>query len=418
MALGLPLAQQPHQRPPNVRRDPLSPLPRLVHHRARIPATISNAGPPSHPFVSQGPRGHRLDAAPPRQPDSRRAGPPHTQDGATRFRLSSDRSPNHPVHVELSRSCPIGTATPIVPRTPGGPSSEPEQHRPAVRGHDARHLSGRLCELSVRLRARGAHCAMAQLQFVVGFVQAAAAIGRATATRCTARPMTHAVAQGADQLADPDRRIGIGVAGLALSGLAVRERSIGRREAAVFRAVNGLPDELFVPAWVVMQAGTLAAGPVAGAVAWACGRPRLAGELALGGVGSWALSKPSSGSIAGPARARSSRAYEPAGGKRPGWGTSPDTRVSVALGVAAFGELSRAGRIAILVAVRRSACAASTSAHTCRSTSSAERRWAWPSRPSSPAYSANQPVRAACLPDRLCCAVGRPSGCGRGGRRA
>ena len=76
-------------------------------------------------------------------------------------------------------------------------------------------------------------------------------------------------------LADPDLRIGIGVAGLALSGLAVRERSIGRREVAVFRAVNGLPDELFVPAWVVMQAGTLAAGPVAPGRLFRAGRSRL-----------------------------------------------------------------------------------------------------------------------------------------------
>ena len=91
-------------------------------------------------------------------------------------------------------------------------------------------------------------------------------------------------------LTDPDLRIGIGVAGLALSGLAVHERSIGRREATVFRAVNGLPDGLFVPAWAVMQAGTLAAGPVAGAVAWASGRPRLGAQLALGGATCWALS--------------------------------------------------------------------------------------------------------------------------------
>jgi hypothetical protein len=86
-------------------------------------------------------------------------------------------------------------------------------------------------------------------------------------------------------------RSALATLGLALSGLAVRERSIGRREVAVFKAVNGLPDELFVPAWVVMQAGTLAAGPVAGAVAWASGRPRLGVQLALGGAGCWVLSK-------------------------------------------------------------------------------------------------------------------------------
>ena len=87
-------------------------------------------------------------------------------------------------------------------------------------------------------------------------------------------------------LADPDLRLGVGLAGLALSGLAVHARSIGRREATLFRAVNGLPDGLFVPAWVLMQSGTLAAGPVAGAIAWTSGRPRLGLRLALGGVAS------------------------------------------------------------------------------------------------------------------------------------
>jgi len=153
-------------------------------------------------------------------------------------------------------------------------------------------------------------------------------------------------------LADPDLRIGIGLAGLALSGLAVRERSIGRREAAVFRAVNGLPDELFLPAWVVMQAGTLAAGPVAGAVAWACGRPRLAGQLALSGVGSWALSKAIKRVYRRPRPSSLIESVRTRGQEATGLGyVSGHAGVAVALGIAAFGELSRDGRIATLVAV-------------------------------------------------------------------
>ena len=153
-------------------------------------------------------------------------------------------------------------------------------------------------------------------------------------------------------LADPDLRIGIGLAGLALSGLAVRERSLGPREAAVFRAVNGLPDELFLPAWVVMQAGTLAAGPVAGAVAWACGRPRLAGQLALGGVGSWALSKAIKRVYRRPRPSSLIESVRTRGQEATGLGyVSGHAGVAVALGIAAFGELSRAGRIATLVAV-------------------------------------------------------------------
>jgi len=153
-------------------------------------------------------------------------------------------------------------------------------------------------------------------------------------------------------LADPDLRIGIGVAGVALSGLAVREGSIGRREAAVFRAVNGLPDELFVPAWVVMQAGTLAAGPVAGAVAWASGRHRLAGQLALGGVGSWALSKAIKRVYRRPRPSSFIESVHTRGPEASGLGyVSGHAGVAVALGVAALGELSRASRIAILVGV-------------------------------------------------------------------
>lgn len=41
-------------------------------------------------------------------------------DGRTRFKLDSDRSPDHPVDVELKASCRIESATPIAPRTPGG----------------------------------------------------------------------------------------------------------------------------------------------------------------------------------------------------------------------------------------------------------------------------------------------------------
>jgi membrane-associated phospholipid phosphatase len=153
-------------------------------------------------------------------------------------------------------------------------------------------------------------------------------------------------------LADPEGRLLLGLSGLALSGLAVHDRSIGRREAAVFRAVNDLPDRLFPPAWVVMQAGTLAAGPVAAAVAWATGRPRLAPRLALGGVGSWALSKaikrvyrrPRPSSLLDRTRSRGKEAA--------GLGyVSGHAGVALALGTAAYPQLGRTGRLATLVAV-------------------------------------------------------------------
>ncbi len=153
-------------------------------------------------------------------------------------------------------------------------------------------------------------------------------------------------------LADPDLRLGVGLAGLALSGLAVHDGGIGRRETTLFRAVNGLPDELFVPAWVVMQAGTLGAGPVAGVAAWASGRPRLALRLALGGVASWALSKAIKRVYRRPRPSALLAGVRSRGPEASGLGyVSGHAGVAVALGVAAFGELGSAGRLAAIAAV-------------------------------------------------------------------
>lgn len=152
--------------------------------------------------------------------------------------------------------------------------------------------------------------------------------------------------------ADPDVRFVVGLVGLVLSGLAVRDHSIGPREAAAFRAVNRLPDFLLPPLWVIMQAGTAGAGPGAAAVAWASERPRLAARLALGGLGSWALSKmikrlyrrPRPNSLLDQTRTRGKEAS--------GLGyVSGHAGVAVALGVAAYPELGRAARVATLVAV-------------------------------------------------------------------
>lgn len=90
---------------------------------------------------------------------------------------------------------------------------------------------------------------------------------------------------------EDDVRFAVGVAGLALTGLAVHDQSIGPVETSVFRAVNGLPDALYRPAWLVMQAGNVVAAPVAGALALRAGRPRLAARLVLSGFATWALAK-------------------------------------------------------------------------------------------------------------------------------
>lgn len=89
----------------------------------------------------------------------------------------------------------------------------------------------------------------------------------------------------------PDLRFALGVAGLALSGLPVHDHSIGPVEAAVFRAVNRLPDGLYAPLWVVMQAGNALAPQVAGLGALATGRRRLAARLVISGTATWLLAK-------------------------------------------------------------------------------------------------------------------------------
>jgi undecaprenyl-diphosphatase len=153
-------------------------------------------------------------------------------------------------------------------------------------------------------------------------------------------------------LADPPARLAVGLAALAVSGLGVHDRSVDRREVAMFRAVNELPDGLFVPAWVLMQSGSLGAGPVAAALSWASGRPRLAARLALGGIGSWALSKAIKGAYRRPRPSLLVDGVRSRGSEAAGLGyVSGHAGVAVALGVAAFHELGRAARLATLVAV-------------------------------------------------------------------
>lgn len=86
-------------------------------------------------------------------------------------------------------------------------------------------------------------------------------------------------------------RLVLGLGGVAATASVVRRGRVGPRELRVFRAVNDLPDELFGPVWVVMQAGALGSVPAAAALARACGWPRLATHLLAGGSSAWALSK-------------------------------------------------------------------------------------------------------------------------------
>ncbi len=158
--------------------------------------------------------------------------------------------------------------------------------------------------------------------------------------------------RGATWWADPQARLVLGLAGLALSGIPVHDQSIGPREAALFHAVNRLPDGCYLPAWVIMQAGNLAAVPVAAGCALMTGHRRLAARVALAGTATWALSKlikdlyrrPRPPALVQDAR---SRGPEPSG---LGY-VSGHAGVAVALGVATWAHLNTSGRLASLVVV-------------------------------------------------------------------
>lgn len=69
----------------------------------------------------------------------------------------------------------------------------------------------------------------------------------------------------------------VGVVVLVASVVAASGEAIPSWEARVFRAVNGLPDALFVPLWLPMQLGNLVVGSAAGLlIALALGEWRLA----------------------------------------------------------------------------------------------------------------------------------------------
>ncbi len=154
------------------------------------------------------------------------------------------------------------------------------------------------------------------------------------------------------RLSDPNVRLGLGLAGLALSGIPVHDHSIGPYEARLFRVVNHLPDRIYPPVWVVMQSGNLLAVPAAAAVSLATGHRRLAARMALGGTATWTMSKlikriyrrPRPPALLSDAHSR--------GPEQSGLGyVSGHAGIAVALGVAAWPRLSTGGRLAASVVV-------------------------------------------------------------------
>src|SRR5512142_3367601 len=184
---------------------------------------------------------------------------------------------------------------------------------------------------------------------------------RLTGTRTPAGPTAPALAQalpGAQErsltevLADPRIRLGAGTAALLLTAMAVRRDRVSPWEAAVFRAVNGLPDALHAPAWAIMQLGTLGAAPAAAGAAWLAGDPELAGRLLASGTGTWALSKLVKQVVRRPRPAALLAGTRCRGREAAGLGyLSGHAGVAVALGAAALPRLGPTGRALVLGAV-------------------------------------------------------------------
>lgn len=149
-----------------------------------------------------------------------------------------------------------------------------------------------------------------------------------------------------------DLQMALGVTGVVLSGLAVHDHAIGPVETAVFRAVNRLPDQLYRPGWIVMQAGNVNAAPIAGLVALRAGRPRLAARITLTGLITWALAKLIKKGYRRPRPAYLIPGVRCRGKEASGLGyVSGHTGVAAGIAVAALPVLRTPARIATAVAV-------------------------------------------------------------------
>ena len=155
-----------------------------------------------------------------------------------------------------------------------------------------------------------------------------------------------------EALTDPRARLGVGMATLLATAGAVHRDRVGACEAATFRAVNGLPDALYPPAWIVMQLGAFGAVPASAAAAWRAGDGELAARLLFGGTGAWALSKLVKQAVRRPRPVTLLPGIRCRGREAAGLGyLSGHAAVAVALGVAALPRLGPAARVLTLTAV-------------------------------------------------------------------
>jgi undecaprenyl-diphosphatase len=95
----------------------------------------------------------------------------------------------------------------------------------------------------------------------------------APADRTLSRPFVH---RPSDVV-----RAGIGLAVLLISGGLVHGHKLAAAESSVLLFVNGQPDWLYRPMWVIQFAGVIVVGPIAAAVAAVLRQYRLAAGLLL-----------------------------------------------------------------------------------------------------------------------------------------
>jgi len=150
-------------------------------------------------------------------------------------------------------------------------------------------------------------------------------------------------------LAEPRIRFAGGTAALLVTAMAVHRNRVGSWEARTFQAVNGLPDSLQVPAWAVMQLGTIGAVPAAAGAAWLAGDGELAGRLLASGAGTWALSKLVKQLVRRPRPATLLPGTRCRGRDAAGLGyLSGHAGVAVAMGAAVLPQVRPAGRALVL----------------------------------------------------------------------
>jgi undecaprenyl-diphosphatase len=86
-------------------------------------------------------------------------------------------------------------------------------------------------------------------------------------------------------------QLALGVGLLGWTTMQALRTDLDARERAVFDAVNGLPEQISLPIWPVMQLGALAAVPVVAGAVWLRGDHSRAARLLVSGSATWVLAK-------------------------------------------------------------------------------------------------------------------------------